>query len=132
VPLRFISDDTDKLPSSLAAEVHHLLSNTHGFRLGTLPCVHALGLIAIRAAISSLGLATMPKSPPIRGTGLGSSLMLHILRVGSKASRRPSPNVLTARTATMIVRPGNVVSHQPLRIQSRDCDSILPSSGAGG
>src|SRR5438552_475094 len=42
---------------------------------------------------------------------LGGERSLHTLSRGSSASRRPSPSRLSARTASMIARPGKVAIH---------------------
>src|SRR5207253_3202930 len=51
---------------------------------------------------------------------------------GSRASRRPSPIKLMASTTSRMAIPGNVTTHQALRMNSRASASIVPHSGVGG
>src|SRR6185369_12773860 len=65
--------------------------------------------------------------------GLRAEDLGHARLLGSKASRRPSPTKLTARTARMIARPGKSGHHQlPWAMNASAFDRMLPHVGVEG
>src|SRR5262249_51639994 len=86
------------------------------------------------------------RSPPFclwarlgrRGPGLATTCGTHCYhgerprKVGSDASRSPSPNRLKPSTVTKMASPGNVAIHQAEARNCRPSTTMLPQLGKGG